>query len=157
MFDWDTFLKRLREHPSCFHRILPPCQEEQIESVESKLGNLPQTLKEMLIRFNGAELFISGTPLLSFFRISATPPLPPLEWAAEWCIDIYTKKWRDAGSNRKTDWAIAMTNYGGLILLDADQVIKEWDTGESRWVFEGMLFEQWIKKVLSEGDMVMVS
>ena len=37
------------------------------------------------------------------------------------------------GVNREGDWAIAMTNYGGLILLDKNENIHEWDTGEHRW------------------------
>src|SRR5437899_892990 len=120
MFDWDAFLVRLRAYPAHFHRILPPCPGERIEAVEKELRELPPTLKEMLRRFNGVELFISGSPLVSLFRISTIPPLPPLEWAPEWCIDTFTRKWRAAGSNRQGDWAIAITNYGGLILLDAD-------------------------------------
>ena len=155
MYDWKAFSLRLREHPGFFHRLLPPCQKEQIESFGRKLGSLPDTLKEMLSNFNGAELFISGSPLVSFFRISSTPPLPPLEWAPEWCIDSITREWRDAGDNRNGVWAIAMTNYGGLILLDADEFISEWDTGEGRWVLEKQSLEQWIEKLICEGEKVM--
>lgn len=77
MFDWDAFVVRLRAYPFHFHRILPPCPGERIEAVEKEIGELPQTLWEMLKRFNGAELFIAGSPLVSFFRISTSPTLPP--------------------------------------------------------------------------------
>ncbi|MDX1948696.1 MAG: SMI1/KNR4 family protein [Pirellulaceae bacterium] len=155
MFDWDSLLVRLRTYPSHFHRLLPPTSGERIEEVERELGKLPQTLAEMLMRFNGAELFIAGSPLVSFFRISTSPPLPPLEWAPEWCIDKFTPQWRTAGPNRKGDWAIAMTNYGGLVLLDADGIVKEWDIGESKWVSGKQSLEHWIENVMSEGEAIM--
>jgi hypothetical protein len=155
MFDWDAFLVRLRAHSFHFHRFLPPCPGERIEAVETEFGKLPPTLAEMLKRFNGAELFIAGIPLVSFFRISTIPPLPPLEWAPEWCIDNFTAQWRSAGSNRQDDWAIAMTNYGGLILLDADGTVKEWDTGESRWLFKNVPLQEWMERMMSEGDAIM--
>jgi hypothetical protein len=109
----------------------------------------------MLKRFNGAELFIAGSALVSFFRISTSPPLSPLEWAPEWCIDKFTAQWRAEGTNRKGDWAIAMTNYGGLVLLDADGTVKEWDTGQSKWVSGKLPLEQWIEKMMSEGEAIM--
>lgn len=155
MFDCDALLVRLRAYPSHFHRILPPCPGERIEAVEKELGKLPTTLNEMLRRFNGAELFISGGPFVSFFRISAIPPLPPLEWAPEWCVDTFTRKWRAAGANRQGDWAVAMTNYGGLVLLGADETIKEWDTGQSVWLSKNLPLGEWIETVFSEGETIM--
>jgi hypothetical protein len=151
-FDWDAFLGRLRAYPPEFHRVLPPCSAERIEAVEKELGRLPQTLKEMLKHLNGAELFIVGLPYLSLFGISTIPLLPPFEWSTGWYIDTFTPKWRATGSGRQNDWAIAMTNYGGLILVDGDETVKEWDTGESRWLCERLPFHKWIEKVMSEGD-----
>ncbi len=40
-----------------------------------------------------------------------------MEWGADWYIDKFTPKWRESGPNRSGDWAIGMTNYGGLLLL----------------------------------------
>jgi hypothetical protein len=154
MFDWDVLLVRLRAYPSHLHRFLPPCPPERIEAVEKELGKLPTTLKEMLGRFNGAELFCSAGPSVTIFRISTIPPLPPLEWAPEWCIDAFTPKWRAVGSNRQRDWAIAMTNYGGLILLDGDGTIKEWDTGQSIWLVRNLPFSEWIEKEIHEGEIM---
>src|SRR4029077_18086242 len=122
---------------------------------EKKLGKCPATLKELLTHFSGAELFISGIPLLTFFRISNDPPLSHLEWAPEWHIDQFTVKWRAAGSERKNDWAIAMTNYGGLILLDKDETVTEWDTGEARWLVKDLPFDEWIEKIMKEGEAIM--
>lgn len=48
-----------------------------------------------------------------------------------------------------------MTNYGGLVLLDDDGSVKEWDTGESKWVAERQPLEQWIEKMMSEGEAIM--
>lgn len=152
MFDWDAFLVRLQAYPSHFHHFLPPCPGERIEAVEKDLGKLPATLKAMLKCFNGAELFLRS---FSLFRISTVPPLPPFEWAPEWCIDAFTPKWRAAGSNRQGDWAIAMTNYGGLVLLDANETIKEWDTGQSTWLVKNLPFGEWIEKVIREGEVIM--
>jgi len=158
MFDWDAFLVRLHAYPSHFHRILPPCPEERIEAVEKQLGKLPTSVMSMLRRFNGAKLFLSAGPSFSLFGISDVPPLPPLpllEWAPEWCIDKLTPKWRGAGSGRQGDWAIAMTNYGGLILLDWNESIKEWDTAQSTWLSQNLSFGEWIEKVISEGEVIM--
>src|SRR5262249_49840301 len=151
MFDWDAFLVRLGAYPTHFHRIQQPCPDERMEEMEKDLGKPPSIVIEMLKRFNGAKLFCSPNPFVSFFRISTGPPLPPLEWAAEWCIDKFTAQWRAAGSNRQGDWAIAMTNYGGLILLDDRESVKEWDTGQNSWLSHNLPFGEWVDKVMKEG------
>ena len=33
--------------------------------------------------------------------------------------------------------------------------IKEWDTGERRWLLEEMPFGEWIEKVISDGKVMM--
>jgi hypothetical protein len=155
MIDCGALLVRLRAYPSHFHRILPPCPGERIEAVEKELGKLPTSLTAMLTHANGAELFICPDASFTLFGISTNPPLPPFEWAPDWYIDKFTPKWRAAGSNRHDDWAIAMTNYGGLILLDRLETIKEWDTGQSIWLVEGLALSEWIEKVISEGEVIM--
>lgn len=155
MYDWDEFLSRLRAYPRHFHRVLPPCPSERIDAVETELGQLPVVLKEMLTHFNGAELFLSAGASFSVFGISTLPPLLPSEWAPEWYIDKFTPVWRAAGSNRRRDWAIAMTNYGGLVLLDGDGAIKEWDTGQRTWLVTNLPFGEWVEKVIVEGEVIM--
>ena len=155
MFDWDAFLSRLRRYPPGLHSLWPPCPAEQIEAVERELGGLPTTIWEMLRRFNGAELFCIMGAAFTFFRVSTVPPLPPSEWASDWCIDIFTREWRKAGANRERDWAIGMNNYGGLVLLDANGNIKEWDTGETRWLLKNVPFDEWIDKLMDEGEEIM--
>lgn len=155
MFDWNAFLIRLEQYPPHSHRILPASSCEQIEEVEKEFGKLPTTLKDMMRHFNGAELFISGIPYVSIFRISAAFPLPPLEWAAEWYVDTFTRKWRAENSNRQNDWAIAMTNYGGLVLFDTDETIKEWDTSQHAWLSRNVPFEEWIENIFGEGEATM--
>lgn len=156
MFDWDAFLVRLRAYPSRFHRFLPPCPEEQIRAVETHLGPLPMTLKAMLNRFNGAKLFIGAGPFISLFGISTDLPPSPLEWSEEWCIDTFTPRWRGAGPNRQNDWAIAMTNYGGLILLDGSETISEWDTGQSMWLSKNLPLGEWIESIVNAGEAMIV-
>jgi hypothetical protein len=155
MFNWDAFLTRLQAYPRHVHRILPPCPEDRIRFAEKELGKLPTTLEAMLKRFNGARLFIKTGPAVSLFGIATVPPLPPLEWAPDWYIEKLTPAWRAAGSNRQGDWAIAMTNYGGLILLDETETIKEWDTGQCTWLIENMAFGEWIEKEIAEGEEMM--
>jgi hypothetical protein len=48
-----------------------------------------------------------------------------------------------------------MTNYGGLILFSESRGIKEWDTGEIRWLLEDIPFGEWIEKVISDGEIMM--
>jgi hypothetical protein len=155
MFDWGAFLVRLQAYPAHFHRVLPPCPSERIEAVEKELGELPSTLTAMLRCFNGARLFLSAGPSFSLFGISTDPSPSPLEWTPDWWIDKYTPRWRTAGTNREVDWAIAMTNYGGLILLNDNETINEWDTGQSTWLSKDLPLEAWIENLISEGEVIM--
>ncbi len=149
--DWDGVLTRLRSYPARVHKILPRCPEERIKAVEEQLGALPGSLSDMLAHFNGARLFINGGPLVSIFGISLIPPLPPLEWAPDWNIDRFSTIWRSV-RNQQNDWAIAMMNYGGLILLDAESTTKEWDTAQNTWGPREWTFPEWIEEILCEGD-----
>jgi hypothetical protein len=119
--------------------------------LEKEFGKLPSTLREMLERFNGAELFLSGGPFVTLFRISSIPPLPALEWAPDWCVDSITRRWRAQGSNRAGDWAIAMTNDDGLVLLCADETVNEWDTAQCILSSKNVPFEEWMANLTDEG------
>lgn len=154
-FDWDILLTRLCTYPSNYHQVLPPCPNDRVAIVEQQIGTMPQTLKEMFERFNGAEFFIAGLPLLTLFRISTVPSVPSLEWGENWYVDKLTPKWRAASSNRDRDWAIGMMNYGGLILFDEFRGVKEWDVGEGRWLLRDIHFFDWIEKVMSAGELMM--
>lgn len=149
--DWEAFLSRLRSYPKGVHKILPPYTGARLEAIQKQLGILPRALSEMLCHINGAELFIAGTPLVTVFGISSTPPLPPLDWAEDWYIDKFTPTWRRAG-NRQLDWTIAMTNYGGLIVLDEHCSVKEFDTSQSTLTPRNTTLDQWLSKVMQEGD-----
>ena len=115
--NWANILERLQAYPPCVNRVLSPCPEGRIGDVQAELGKFPEDLADMLKYFNGAELFTCTGPLVSIFMVSTLPPLPPLEWAPDWCIDKYTPKWRSSGADRERDWAIGMMNYGGLIVV----------------------------------------
>jgi hypothetical protein len=125
---------------------------ERIEAVERQLGELPATVKNMLGHFNGAKLFDS---CIRLFGITTVTPLSPLEWTPELCIDTYTPRWRAAGSNRQGDWAIGITNYGGLILFERNEMVKEWDTGQSIWLLKSIKFVDWMENVISEAEVAM--
>jgi hypothetical protein len=121
--------------------------------MERQLGRPPGELLGMLKHFNGAQLFDTGAggELVSLFGVSENPPLPPLEWAADWYIDKFTPKWRAAGPNRQNDWAIAMMNYGDLILLDGQGMVKKWDTSQQEWSPGQLELHEWVQDLLREG------
>jgi hypothetical protein len=112
----------------------------------------------MLRHFNGAGLFAAGTgPSVSIFGISPIPSVPPLEWAKDWFIDMFTPRWRAGrclpGEDRQNDWAIGMQNYGGLIIANVDGRVREWDTAQRMWdprTFDD--FDEWMEVFLREGD-----
>ena len=109
----------------------------------------------MLRHFNGGRLFVRTGPLTSIFGVSILPPLPPLEWAPEWCIDKFTPRWRAAGDGRQSDWAIAMMNYGGLIVMRGDGRIAEWDTAQRTWGATVPNLSAWFEAIMREGDAFM--
>jgi hypothetical protein len=152
--DWQHVLIRLDAYGSGVHRILPPCPEDRLEAVQTQFGKMPGELIEMLQFFNGGRLFINAMQLVSLFGISTIPPLPPFEWAPDWYIDKVTPAWRSSGS-RENEWAIAMMNYGGLIILADDGTTKEWDTSQRTWTPGAWQFDEWMEKLLREGDAYM--
>ena len=150
--NWTDVLHRLRTYPAAAHRIRPPCPESQIEAAEQQLGKFPTPLSDMLRHFNGARLFDNCGEFVALFGISEEPPLPALEWAADWHIDKFTPKWRAAGKDRQDDWAFAMMNYGELILLDGHCTVKGWDTSQQKWTPGTCSLYQWIEGILRGGE-----
>jgi len=106
----------------------------------------------MLLHFNGARLFKKSVPFVSIFGISTIPPLPPLRWAKDWYIDKFTPTWRLGESNRQTEWPIAMMNYGGLVILEGEDKIKQWDTVQKKWELKHWRFNEWVESILTSGD-----
>jgi hypothetical protein len=150
---WDDFVRRLDSYPPGTDTFLPPCSEERLQAVESELGRLPAGIIDMLKHFNGANLFKCPGQLVAVFGISTIPPLPAFEWGVDTYIDKFTPLWRAAGENRQNDWAIAMMNYGGLVIVDAAERVREWDTAVGEWdprSFDGLA--EWAEDILSEGD-----
>ena len=155
MFDWSAFEARLRAYPPHYHHILPPCTPDRIKVIERKLGRLPPALVGMLRRFNGAELFVSAIPAFTLFGVSTCPQPSAFEWAQGWYIDTYTPQWRETGRDREHDWALGMTSYGGLILLDETEIVSEWGTAEGEWLSRGVSLGDWTEKVIREGEEIM--
>jgi hypothetical protein len=121
-------------------------------AVQSDLGEMPNALVQMLKLFNGAELFVRNDPMVTIFGISANPPLPPLEWAADWYVDKFTPVWRSAEQGSQTDWAFAMMNYGGLIILGQNGTIREWDMSQGILGPKTWEFGEWVDDVLRDGE-----
>ena len=149
--NWDSVLARLQSYPEHVHVTLPPCPYERIMAVEKQLGALPDSTRDMLGHFNGAELFNRTGPLVTMFGISLVPALPAFEWAPDWYIDKFTEIWR-SGRNEGDDWALAMMNYGGVVLLDATGTTKEWDSATKMWSPERKSLDEWIEDIFREGD-----
>jgi hypothetical protein len=151
--DWTKTVERLNRYPTKTHRFLPPCPKERVATVQTELGKLPEVLVEMLVHFNGARLFKKTVPFVSIFGISTIPAMPPLEWAKDWYIDKFTPAWRLRESGRQNQWAIAMMNHGGLIILEGPDKITQWDMAQKKWESKAWKFDEWVENLLTEGDL----
>jgi hypothetical protein len=153
--NWADVLQKLRSYSPGVHTIRPPCPQSRIATTERQLGKLPSELLGMVAHFDGARLFESrnGCALVTLFGISEDHPLDPFEWGEDWWIDKFTPLWRGAGGpSRQNDWAIAMMNYGELILLNGQGTIRKWDTSQQQWEPGSLPFDQWLQDLLREGD-----
>jgi hypothetical protein len=149
--DWTDALARLKRYPEETHLFRPPCPDDRIQEVELALGSIPEPIKDMLRRFNGARLFMKYIQMITVFGVSVTPAPPEFDWGPEYWIDKYTPVWRET-RQRPRDWVIAVSNYGGISVLQDDGRIREWDTGAYRWGPMDENFDDWIERILKEGD-----
>jgi hypothetical protein len=46
---------------------------------------------------------------------------------------------------------IAVTNYGGLSILEQNSIVTEWDSSQQKWAADRYSFNEWVEKVLEEG------
>lgn len=148
---WDDFLLELKKHPGHTYSLLDRSSESRISEAERDMGKLPSPVRGMLEHFNGAELFISSGPSLTLFGLSTSPLPSEFEWAPTWYIDFMTPEWR-ANGERADQWAIGMTNYGGLLIVDAGGEFGEWDTNEGSWISRKVPFEMWLRATLRDGE-----
>lgn len=153
-FVWLDFVRRLKEYPNGVHLLLNACPEKRILDAEREFGRLPRFLREILGTCNGGELFINAIPLVTLFGISPLLTNPEIHWHSDWYIDTYTRSWRSQFPSSEC-WVFAMTNYGGLLLLSKKEEISEWDTNTSRWNGCDLSIEDWLLKVITEGDTYM--
>lgn len=149
--NWKQTLNQLGEYPKELHRLLPPCPEHRMLDVQRHLGKMPRVLVEMLAHFDGAELFLKNGPFVTIFGISPETPLDPFEWAPDWYIDKFTPSWR-SGHKVEDEWAVAMTNYGSLTIVDSNGLVRCWDTAQNTWDAKRRPFEEWMEATLREGD-----
>jgi len=148
--DWKDVTRRLHSYPTGVIRLLPPCSQRRFSLAESQLGPIPSELIGMLRIFNGAELFIKALPLVTLFGLSCGER-PDSDWAPGWYVDKVTPEWRALTKNAR-HWVIGMMNYGGLIILSDDGLVREWDTATNGWNTESWYFYEWIETTLREGD-----
>jgi hypothetical protein len=153
--EWDQILVRIASYPAGVHRLLAPVPRERIAIVERQVGTMPDVLVEMLLRFNGAELFRSGSELISIFGVTTSQPLSRLEWSPDYMIEKFTARWRAAGAgtrDRSRSWAFAIMNYGGLQIIDGEGLVEEWDSAQSNFSPWRKTFDQWLQDLFREGD-----
>jgi hypothetical protein len=146
LVDWNGFLRRLRSFPSHTQKLRPPCGRERVLEEEQRLGQMPSDLAEMLYSFNGGELFVDAIPFVTVFGLS----LGTDKAMSDWFIDRFTPSWR-SGPGKPKDWAIGMRNYGGLVVLGDDLLVREWDTSEKKWAADQFRLDEWIENIMKEG------
>ena len=150
--NWGNFLIAAGEFR---HQVFPSCPDSRIQDVQASLGLMPKVLIDMLKTFNGGKFYIDRIPLITIFGISPLSPEAASDPGTEWHIDQFAPKWRISAGGREKDWPIAMTNYGGLIILQENERVREWDTGQGKWSSESTRLEDWINRALSEGKLYM--
>src|SRR5262245_59703785 len=142
MLDWRKVVSRLKTFPKGVNVLNPPCPSRRAAKAA-----VPAQIKEMLRCFNGAELFVDALPFVTIFGLST----PRDTSGSDWFLDRFSAKWRRA-MNRPNDWVIALSNYGAIFVLDDADLVREWDSNSRKWIGKAMSFEDWIRRMLSEGE-----
>ncbi len=145
--DWKGFVNRLKQLPANVTNLALPCPPERIAEERVRLGSWPSDLAEMLIVFNGGELFVDAMPFVTIFGLSLADDPPELEWS----IDKFTPKWR-AAMQRPNEWIIGITNYGGIFVADENNVVREWDSAQKQWTNKPLSFDEWADFIFVEGQ-----
>jgi hypothetical protein len=144
--NWVAFLDQLRSARPDAHEINPPCPIQRIIEMERDLGPLPATLREMLAVFNGARLFIAGMPSVTVFGLSLRGEAADHDWY----IDRYTPAWRKV-MRRESDFVIGYTIDNTVNVIGTDALIRIWDTEMGDWSEEEFNYEEWARKIVSDG------
>lgn len=144
MSDWDALLLDAPHHD-----LRPPCPPERIRREEARLGPFPAPVREMLRRFNGGEFYVDAIAMVTLFGLSAPGDDP----ASDWYIDRFTPAWRSRG-RRPGDLVVGMFNYGGVVVVDGDSVVREWDSAVGGWSTDHgpMRFGAWLSMVADLGQ-----
>jgi hypothetical protein len=144
----DALLDELLSLPQGSCDLRAPCLDERIRQAETRLGPFPDCVVGMLRRFNGASLFIDAIALVTVFGLSAPEDDP----ACDWFIDRYTSEWRSR-MGRPDDLVIGMFNYGGIITIGSDSVVREWDSAQGKWSsdHDAIRFDSWLVMISAEG------
>jgi hypothetical protein len=148
----DYFIEKIVAGSGTIHTLRPPCPAERIDAIAQELGAMPAPMVAIIRRFNGAELFERSMQLLTLFGLSGPDtPGPP-----EWFIDAFTRMWR-SGGGREKDWVFGITNYGGVLVMQGDGMVGEWDTAQRGWNPRAVPFSQWADAILKEGEEYMMT
>jgi hypothetical protein len=147
--DWNAFVEKVQSLPANTYKLHSPCGSLRMQEVQLELGSFPSQVSEMLRCCNGAELFINYDPLLTLFGLYQ-PDLPPQFANYDWYIDRWSRSWRSK-MHRPDDWVIGMYNYGTVVVLGADLLIREWDSAQRNWSHREHPWEDWLERVIAEG------
>jgi hypothetical protein len=102
----------------------------------------------MLRRFDGASFFIDAIALVTVFGLSGPEDDP----VCDWFIDRYMPEWR-SGMGRPHELVIGMFNYGGIVTMGGNSVVREWDSAQGKWSsdHDAMRFDSWLGMIPAEG------
>jgi hypothetical protein len=81
------------------------------------------------------------------FSVSDAESVAP---SVNWSIHTFTEHFRKQflGS---TEWVIGISCDGLLIVLDADENVREWDTNTKTWFGASITLSAWLYRLVEEG------
>ena len=145
-----TVLKKGLALPAACHNVNEPCSRLDIDGLAGSLGPLPESLRQLLSAFDGAELFIDAIPLVTFFGSGVSRPhsIPDLR--------TNTTTWRSSRSS-SSEWVFGAMSYGGYLVIDTIGTIREWDSAQHAWFGESFSSDQLVQRLLAEGPSYLAS
>lgn len=145
--NWKNILEKLASFPDGVNNLFPPCKIEQLQEIDDKILNLPATLREMLMLFNGAELFVNAIPFVTLFGTD----IPTAK-----CNLITMNSVLQNSCGQTSSVAFAMTNYGSILILGSDDCVKEWDGQTGQFSDDNVNLSLWIDETIRDGEQYML-
>lgn len=145
--NWNAFHSRLKSVEGARHNLMPSCPISYLEQFEMRFCRLPQSWRQMLETFNGAELFIDGLPMVTLFGLLLSPPLEELDWPNTCCLEHWHPLWKSAG---RQGLPVARTCHDSFWILEGE-TLREWDSQYSEWLGDSLSLGSWMDRVIDDG------